>query len=83
MKQRGFITMDRSCQAQLMAEAAGKPVLSRMRAPWLARKQVGNPARGLVPVPTTVGPDCPRAARSAGLIDAFQPSHCGLLNVPS
>ena len=39
-----FITMERSCQAQLLAEAAGTPVLI---APDMARKtyqQVGSPA---------------------------------------
>jgi ribulose-5-phosphate 4-epimerase/fuculose-1-phosphate aldolase len=38
-----FITMDRSCQSQLMAEAAGKPVPIAHEAAIVARKQVGNP----------------------------------------
>jgi ribulose-5-phosphate 4-epimerase/fuculose-1-phosphate aldolase len=38
-----FITMDRSCQSQLMAEAAGKPVPIAHEAAVVARKQVGNP----------------------------------------
>src|ERR1700679_4136955 len=38
-----FITMDRSCQSQLMAEAAGKPILIAHEAALVARMQVGNP----------------------------------------
>jgi ribulose-5-phosphate 4-epimerase/fuculose-1-phosphate aldolase len=38
-----FITMDRSCQSQLMAEAAGTPVPIAHEAAMVARKQVGNP----------------------------------------
>jgi ribulose-5-phosphate 4-epimerase/fuculose-1-phosphate aldolase len=38
-----FITMDRSCQSQLLAEAAGKPVLIAHEAALVARTQVGNP----------------------------------------
>jgi ribulose-5-phosphate 4-epimerase/fuculose-1-phosphate aldolase len=38
-----FITMDRSCQSQLMAEAAGKPVPIAHEAAIVARTQVGNP----------------------------------------
>ena len=37
-----YITMDRSCQSQLMAEAAGKPVPIAHEAAIVARKQVGN-----------------------------------------
>jgi ribulose-5-phosphate 4-epimerase/fuculose-1-phosphate aldolase len=37
-----FITMDRSCQAQLMAEAAGKPRLISPESARVAQKQVGN-----------------------------------------
>jgi ribulose-5-phosphate 4-epimerase/fuculose-1-phosphate aldolase len=37
-----FITMDRSCQAQLMAEAAGKPRLIAPESARVAQKQVGN-----------------------------------------
>jgi ribulose-5-phosphate 4-epimerase/fuculose-1-phosphate aldolase len=38
-----FITMDRSCQSQLMAEAAGKPIPIAHEAAVVARKQVSNP----------------------------------------
>src|SRR6201996_4949611 len=38
-----YITMDRSCQVQLMAEAAGKPIPIAHEAAVVARKQVGNP----------------------------------------
>ncbi len=38
-----FITMDRSCQVQLMAEAVGKPRLISHEAALVAQKQVGNP----------------------------------------
>lgn len=37
-----FITMDRSCQAQLMAEAAGKPVLIEPETASLTYSQVGS-----------------------------------------
>ncbi len=37
-----FITMDRSCQAQLMAEAAGKPRPISHESAVVAQKQVGN-----------------------------------------
>lgn len=38
-----FITMDRSCQAQLMAEAVGKPRPIAHESALVAQKQVGNP----------------------------------------
>lgn len=38
-----FITMDRSCQAQMMAESAGKPRLISHASAMVAQKQVGNP----------------------------------------
>ena len=38
-----FITMERSCQVQLMAEAAGKPKPIAHDAALVAQKQVGNP----------------------------------------
>ena len=39
-----FITMDRSCQAQLMAEAAGKPrSISRTRARWWRKSKLAIP----------------------------------------
>lgn len=41
-----FITMDRSCQSQLMAEAVGKPVLISHESAVIAQKQVGNPRVG-------------------------------------
>jgi ribulose-5-phosphate 4-epimerase/fuculose-1-phosphate aldolase len=37
-----FITMDRSCQVQLMAEAAGKPRPISHESAMIAQKQVGN-----------------------------------------
>jgi ribulose-5-phosphate 4-epimerase/fuculose-1-phosphate aldolase len=41
-----FITMDRSCQAQLMAEAAGSPVKIDHESALIARSQVGNELTG-------------------------------------
>ncbi|MGB0124423.1 MAG: class II aldolase/adducin family protein [Silvibacterium sp.] len=41
-----FITMDRSCQSQLLAEAAGKPVPISHASAVVAQKQVGNPRVG-------------------------------------
>jgi ribulose-5-phosphate 4-epimerase/fuculose-1-phosphate aldolase len=41
-----FITMDRSCQAQLLAEAAGKPTCITHEAAMVARGQVGNEMAG-------------------------------------
>lgn len=41
-----FITMDRSCQAQLMAEAAGKPKLINAETARLTATQIGNPYVG-------------------------------------
>jgi ribulose-5-phosphate 4-epimerase/fuculose-1-phosphate aldolase len=37
-----FITMDRSCQAQLLAQAAGKPVLISRQSALATREQVGT-----------------------------------------
>ena len=42
-----FITMDRSCHAELMARAAGEPVLINPDAAQLTRSQVGNHVAGL------------------------------------
>jgi ribulose-5-phosphate 4-epimerase/fuculose-1-phosphate aldolase len=42
-----FITMERSCQAQLLAEAAGTPVPIDADMARLTRKQVGSHAAGL------------------------------------
>jgi ribulose-5-phosphate 4-epimerase/fuculose-1-phosphate aldolase len=41
-----FITMDRSCQAQLLAEAAGKPTCIAHEAALVARGQVGSEMAG-------------------------------------
>lgn len=41
-----FVTMERSCQAQLMAEAAGKPVLISPEAAAQTHGTVGNPLAG-------------------------------------
>jgi ribulose-5-phosphate 4-epimerase/fuculose-1-phosphate aldolase len=43
-----FVTMERSCQAQLLAEAAGTPVLIEPEAARLTRTQVGEPVCGYV-----------------------------------
>ncbi len=41
-----FITMDRSCQSQLLAEAAGKPIPISHASAVVAQKQIGNPRVG-------------------------------------
>jgi ribulose-5-phosphate 4-epimerase/fuculose-1-phosphate aldolase len=41
-----FITMERSCQAQLMADAAGTPKLIRHEVALQTRETVGNPLAG-------------------------------------
>ena len=41
-----YITMERSCQAQLLAEAAGKPKMIRPEIATLTNKQVGSPLAG-------------------------------------
>lgn len=41
-----FITMDRSCHAQLLAEAAGEPRLIEHQHAQLTAQQVGNPIAG-------------------------------------
>ncbi len=41
-----FITMDRSCRAQLLAEAAGKPILIDEASAQLTFTQVGSPIAG-------------------------------------
>lgn len=41
-----FITMERSCQAQLLAEAAGTPKLIRPEVALSTRETVGNPLAG-------------------------------------
>jgi ribulose-5-phosphate 4-epimerase/fuculose-1-phosphate aldolase len=42
-----FIAMDRSCQAQLLAEAAGKPVLIEPDQAELTRSQIGTAGAGV------------------------------------
>jgi ribulose-5-phosphate 4-epimerase/fuculose-1-phosphate aldolase len=41
-----FIAMERSCQAQLLAEAAGKPILIDHENATLTRQQIGGPHEG-------------------------------------
>jgi ribulose-5-phosphate 4-epimerase/fuculose-1-phosphate aldolase len=41
-----FITMERTCQVQLMAEAAGKPIPISHESALTAQRQVGNPRVG-------------------------------------
>jgi ribulose-5-phosphate 4-epimerase/fuculose-1-phosphate aldolase len=41
-----YITMERTCQAQLLAEAAGKPKMIRPESATLTNKQVGSPLAG-------------------------------------
>ena len=41
-----YISMERSCQAQLLAEAAGTPVQIRPEIASLTQKQVGQPSGG-------------------------------------
>jgi ribulose-5-phosphate 4-epimerase/fuculose-1-phosphate aldolase len=43
-----FITMERSCQAQLLAQAAGKPVLIAPEMAAMTRMQIGSPLAGWV-----------------------------------
>ena len=53
-----FITMDRSCQSQMMAESVGRPIPISHESALVAQKQVGNASCRLVPVPATLGHDC-------------------------
>src|SRR5438309_2234448 len=41
-----FITMERSCQAQLLAEAAGKPIRIEHESALITRGQLGTPSAG-------------------------------------
>jgi ribulose-5-phosphate 4-epimerase/fuculose-1-phosphate aldolase len=41
-----YVTMERTCQAQLLAEAAGQPVLIDEEMAAMTAKQVGNPLAG-------------------------------------
>jgi len=43
-----YVTMERSCQAQLLAEAAGTPVLIEEEAATLTASQVGSHVSGYV-----------------------------------
>lgn len=43
-----FVTMERSCQAQLLAEAAGSPIPISLEAARLTKTQVGEPVCGYV-----------------------------------
>ncbi|MFI5054024.1 MAG: class II aldolase/adducin family protein [Acidimicrobiia bacterium] len=43
-----FVTMERSCQAQLLAEAAGTPILISPEMARLTKSQVGEPVSGYV-----------------------------------
>ena len=73
-----FISMERTCQSQMIAETAANPSRSRMRAPSLPRSKWATP-RGLVPVSAAMGLDRPRAARFLGLIHGkfFNPAIAG------
>ena len=55
-----FLTMDRSCQAQLLAEAAGKPVLIDTDMAKLTASQIGSHNGGLARVPALVGLSPPK-----------------------
>ena len=68
-----FITMERSCQAQILASSAGTPVLID-RGDGPADQQPGRIAPGrLVQLPAALRPDRPRAARPSRL---SRPSVC-------
>ena len=63
-----FITMDRSCHAQLLAEAAGKPIQSRTS--MLSRPQSGRRLiRRVVPVPAPLEQNHARRARPLRLAE--------------
>ena len=64
-----FITMERSCHAQLMAEAAGTPVAHRTRDGQAHGGTGRDPLRRLVQLPAAVRADQPRAARPIRLSD--------------
>src|SRR4029079_10386687 len=50
-----FITMERTCQAQLLAEAAGTPVLIDAECAAATARQVGSDRRGWVLLPAPLG----------------------------
>ena len=60
-----FITMERTCQAQLLAEAAGTPVLIDPDQAEKTAPQVGPPMAGMAGVPTALRVDRDRPARPA------------------
>ena len=61
-----FITMERSCQAQLLAEAAGTPVLINDDEPGTP-EQLRLARRRVVLVPASVGRDLPERSRPVRL----------------
>ena len=52
-----FLSMDRSCQAQLLAMAAGTPQLIPHDAAEYTQRQTGFPLAGLVQLPAAVAGD--------------------------
>ena len=62
-----FITMERSCQAQLLAEAAGTPVLIDADMASLTNEQVGSHAAGTGQLPAPLRQDHAGAARAVRL----------------
>ena len=54
-----FITMERTCQAQLLAEAAGTPSSHSRRGRPLHPRPDRLPAGGMVLLPAAMGPDRP------------------------
>ena len=62
-----FITMERSCQAQLLAEAAGTAGKNRRRQRGRHPTADRIPHGRLVPVPTALGAHRPRTTRPAGV----------------
>ena len=63
-----FVTMERTCQAQLLAEAAGTPVLIDPDAGPAHRCTGRRGVRRLAELPAALRQDRPRAARPARLI---------------
>jgi hypothetical protein len=58
-----LITMERSCQAQLLAEAAGTPLLIDDEGARYTRDRTASPGGGVVLVPAPVGRDLAQRAR--------------------
>ena len=72
-----FITMERTCQAQLLAQAAGPLVKIDPEMAELTARQVGSHAVGLAELPTVVRGHRPRAAGPARLTPwPTTPSDC-------